>query len=271
MESSPFTPVDPVRPVAPYLGGKRNLAKRLVALIEKIPHDAYAEPFVGMGGVFLRRRMRPPVEFINDAGRDVYNLYPVLQEHYQPFIDLLRWKLSSRAEFERLLAIDPSTLTDMQRAARFLYLQRIAFGGKPVNRNYGVQVRAPRFDVTRVQPMLEDLRDRLSGVTVECLGFEAFIRRYDRPGMLFFIDPPYWGGEGDYGPGLFSRTDYEVLRGLLQGLQGRFVMTLNDVPAVRETFAAFELEAVSHTYRVSGGPTEARELIITDGRGFGVL
>lgn len=73
-ESSPFTPVDPVKPVAPYIGGKRNLAKRLVALIETVPHRTYAEPFVGMGGVFLRRRLRPPAEVINDWSRDIYNL-----------------------------------------------------------------------------------------------------------------------------------------------------------------------------------------------------
>jgi hypothetical protein len=62
----PKSAVNPVRPVAGYIGGKRNLAKRLTALIETIPHNCYAEPFVGMGGVFLRRRSRPPAEIIND-------------------------------------------------------------------------------------------------------------------------------------------------------------------------------------------------------------
>ena len=51
--------VRPVPPAAGYIGGKRNLAGRLVAMIERIEHDGYAEPFVGMGGVFLRRRAQP--------------------------------------------------------------------------------------------------------------------------------------------------------------------------------------------------------------------
>lgn len=263
MESSPLTPVAPVKPIAPYLGGKRNLAKRLVSLIEATPHDLYAEPFVGMGGVFLRRSMRPRAEVINDAGRDVYNLYRVLQEHYLPFVELVRWKLSSRAEFERLMQVPAETLTDMQRAARFLYLQRLAFGGKVAGRNYAMAKMGSRFDVTRLQAMLEDMRDRLAGVTVECMDFGGFIQRYDQPGALFFLDPPYWGGESDYGDGLFSRSDYERLRGLLEALRGRFIMTINDVPAIRAEFAGFAIQEVSHTYRVSGGPTEARELIIT--------
>ena len=46
------------RPVAPWLGGKRNLAKRICAAVDVIPHSTYAEPFVGMGGIFLRRSQR---------------------------------------------------------------------------------------------------------------------------------------------------------------------------------------------------------------------
>ena len=62
-------PVDPVAPVAPWLGGKSRLAKRLCAMIEAVPHRLYAEPFVGMGGVFFRRTFQRPVEVINDKRR----------------------------------------------------------------------------------------------------------------------------------------------------------------------------------------------------------
>lgn len=50
-----MTDVQPVSPAAPYLGGKRNLARRIVAMLRDIPHRTYVEPFVGMGGIFLRR------------------------------------------------------------------------------------------------------------------------------------------------------------------------------------------------------------------------
>ncbi len=42
-------------PLAPWFGGKKHLAKRIIERIDAIPHRCYAEPFVGMGGVFLRR------------------------------------------------------------------------------------------------------------------------------------------------------------------------------------------------------------------------
>jgi DNA adenine methylase len=259
-------PVASALPVAPYLGGKRNLAKRLISLIDATPHNLYAEPFVGMGGVFLRRKLRPKAEVINDFGKEVFNFYRVLQVHYVAFLEMLRFQITMRAEFERLTKVDPETLTDMQRAARFLYLQRVAFGGKPTGQSYGVSVGRPgRFDVTRLQPMLEDLHERLAGVDIECLPFDAFMRRYDRPGTLFYIDPPYWGGEDDYGKGMFPRSNFEVLRDLLEGLQGRFILSINDVPATRELFGQFEIVEAAHTYRISGAPTEAKELIVMGG------
>lgn len=264
MESSPFSAVAPVRPAAPYIGGKRNLARRLVSIIETIPHRTYAEPFVGMGGVFLRRRLRPQAEVINDWSQDVATFYRVLQRHYVAFRDMLRFQLTTRSEFERLIRVDPSTLTDMERAARFLYLQRTAFGGKVTGRNFGVSMHRPgNFDVTKLGPMLEDLHERLGGVIIERLPFEAFIRRYDSPATLFYLDPPYWGTEDSYGADLFSRDQFEVLAGALAEAKGRFVLSLNDRPEVRETFAAFNIEAVQTTYSLQGGGQAAGEVIIS--------
>ena len=127
--------VPPVFPAAGYIGGKRNLARRLISIIGRVPHDSYAEPFVGMGGIFLRRPTRPRAEAINDISGDVATFFRILQEHYPYFIDMLRWRITSRAEFDRLRALPADRLTDLQRAARFLYLQRLAFGGKVSGRN----------------------------------------------------------------------------------------------------------------------------------------
>lgn len=268
MESNPkgLEAVQPVLPVAPYLGGKRNLAKRLIARIGGINHDTYAEPFVGMGGVFLRRPARPTAEVINDLNREVATFFRILQRHYVAFLDMLRFQITTRTEFERLNSTDPATLTDLERAARFLYLQRTAFGGRGYRPTFGVAPARPaRFDVTKLQPMLEDLHTRLSSVTIECLPWEAFISRYDRPGTLFYLDPPYWGGEADYGKGMFAREDYSAMAGALRCIRGRFLLSINDVPEIREIFSGFALEEVQTTYSVAKGKrTTANELIISN-------
>lgn len=261
-------PVTPIRPVAPWLGGKRGLAKRICAIIDATPHAVYAEPFVGMGGIFLRRTRRPKAEYINDRGREVYTLFRVLQEHYVAFLDLLRFQITTQANFNRLVGVDPDTLTDMQRAARFLYLQRLAFGGKVSGRNFGIAADRPaRFNLTTLEPDLEALHSRLSGVTVTCLDFADFITRIDREGALFYLDPPYWGCEDDYGRELFSRARFEEMAAQLATIKGRFILSLNDRSEVRETFARFTLTEVKTTYTISAkkeGQGERAELLISN-------
>lgn len=258
-------PVAPVAPAAPWLGGKRNLAKRICAILDNTPCQTYCEPFVGMGGIFLRRTARPKAEVINDAGRDIANLFRILQRHYPQFLEILRFQLTVRAEFERLVATRPETLTDLERAARFLYLQRTAFGGKVSGRNFGVSKDRPgRFNLTTLEPMLEDLHTRLAGVVIECLDFGEFIHRYDGPGTLLYLDPPYWGCESDYGKELFSRADFQRLADQLAGIQGSFLMSINDVPEIREIFAWASIEPIQTTHSVAGKGrnTEAAELLI---------
>jgi DNA adenine methylase len=273
MEGSSMTepmlePVRPVGPVAAYIGGKRVLSKRLVEMISATPHGLYAEPCVGMGGVFFRRTHRPKAEVINDISADVATLFRILQRHYPQFLDTLKWQLSSRAEYDRLLRVAPDTLTDLERSARFLYLQRLAFGGKVVNRAFGVSVGLPaRFDLTKLVPMLEDVHERLCGVTIERLPFAELITKYDRPDALFYIDPPYVGCEADYGKGVFSPADFGVLKTLLEGLQGRFILSINDTPMIRDLYSGMQIEPVQLNYRISGGVTPARELIISGGKG----
>lgn len=265
VDADGMRPVAPTLPVVPYIGGKRNLARRLVERIEAIAHTTYAEAFVGMAGVFLRRRSAPKAEVINDCSQDVATFFRVVQRHYPAFRDMIRFQITSRAEFDRLAATDPDTLTDLERSARFLYLQATAFGGKVAGRTFGVSPARPgRFDLTRLGPMLEDVHARLAGVTVERLPFDRFIARYDRPGTLFYLDPPYWGCETDYGKGLFARDDFARLAEILADLKGRFLLSLNDRPEVREIFAGFDQEPVATRYSVGTASTPARELIISN-------
>ena len=180
-------------------------------------------------------------------------------------MDMLRWQITSRSEFERLLASAPGALTDLERAARFLYLQRTAFGGKVNGRTFGVSViQGVRFDVVKLGSILEDVHERLTGVVIERLPWADFLRRYDRPQTLFYLDPPYFGNEGDYDPGVFAAADFEKMADLLAGLSGHFLLSLNDHPEVRRLFRSFQIEAVSTTYTLSAGASRvAAELLIS--------
>ncbi|WP_275789674.1 DNA adenine methylase [Pararhizobium gei] len=253
------------QPPAAWIGGKRTLAPRLVQRISQTPHNIYAEPFVGMGGVFFRRRRVPRTEVINDRNGEVVNLFRILQRHYPQFMDTLKFQITSRKEFARLKACDPATLTDLERAARFLYLQKLAFGGKVSGQTFGVDTsRDARFNLNRLAPLLEDVHERLSGVVIENLDWAAFIDRYDRPETLFYLDPPYFGNEDDYGKALFGPEQFELMAEKLSGIRGSFIVSINDVQPIRKIFREFTFAEAELNYSVGGGKgTPARELIIT--------
>ena len=84
-----------------------------------------------------------------------------------------------------------------------------------------------------------------------------------RGGVDFFLDPPNWRCEDYYGKTLFARDDFARLAGALASIDGRLVFSLNDVPMVRETFAAFSMETVGTSYSLTTGSTKkAGEVII---------
>jgi DNA adenine methylase len=108
------------------------------------------------------------------------------------------------------------------------------------------------------------LNDRLAGVTIENLPYGEFIARYDGPGTLFYLDPPYFGSEDFYGPSVFARADFGRLAEQLAAITGQFILTVNDMPETRAIFGAFDQECVAVTYTAAEGAAKsASELIVS--------
>lgn len=258
--------VTPIVPPAPYVGGKNYLARRIISIIEAIAHTTYAEPFLGMGGIFLKRRWQAKAEIINDVSGDVINLFRILQRHYSQFMDCLKFQITSRQEFERLLKVEPATLTDLERAARFLYLQRLSFGGKVRSPTFGIEKeRSARFEITKLAPILADIHERIAGVIIENLDWHQFIMRYDSENTLFYLDPPYWGVEDYYGKEVFHRDDFAKMAEQLSQVKGSFLLSINDVKDIRTIFKAFAMSEVKVNYCLSSKKLKkTSELIITN-------
>lgn len=246
-----------------WLGGKSRLADRI---IERMPeHQAYCEVFAGAAWV-LFRKPESRVEIINDINRDLVTLYRCVKHHLPELVAQFRWMLVAREEFDRFMQTPAETLTDIQRSARFYYLAKSAFGARVRNPTFGIAATAPsRLNLLRVEEDLSEAHLRLSRVYVENRPYAELLTRFDKPGTLFYLDPPYWGCEKDYGEGLFAREDFTTLAAMLDQVKGRFIMSLNDRPEVREAFANFRIEAVTTRYSVGAKKTDlAGEVLITN-------
>lgn len=254
------------QPIIPWIGGKRRLAAQILAVFPE--HSCYVEPFCGAAAIFFSK---PPVkaEILNDINLDLTNLYRVVASHLEEFVRHFRWSITSRKMFEWAQMSQPETLTDIQRAARFFYLQKLCFGGKVEGQTFGTSTTAPaRLNFLRIEEDLTAAHIRLVGATVENLPWDECVRRYDRPHTLAYMDPPYWETTGYGVP--FGLEQYDLMAELMRTMKGKAVVSVNDHPAMRKAFAGLPMTRLPVRYTV-GKPgqrgAETGELLIRSWKG----
>mgnify|MGYP001233747457 CR=1 FL=1 len=251
-----------------WQGGKSRLAH---TIIERMPeHTTYCEVFAGAAWV-LFGKAPSKAEIINDINRELVTLYRCVQHHLPALAEQFRWMLVAREEFDRFMATPVEVLTDIQRAARFFYVMKTSFGAKVRGPTFGAtHTQPPRLNLLRIEEDLSAAHLRLARVLVECRPWSEVIDRFDSAGTLFYLDPPYWGCENDYGLGLFERDDFARMAEQLTRVKGRFILSLNDTPGVREVFARFHIESVKTRYSINSNVNDrgkaVPEVLITNYR-----
>lgn len=238
-------------PVIPWPGGKRRLAKKLLPLIESRPHTCYVEEFAGGASMFYLRRPAE-VEVLNDVNGEVMNLYRVIKNHLDEFAKQFKFIVSSRLLFENHKDTPPHVLTDIQRAARFFYLQKLAFGGKVSSRVFGTSPSSPpRLNILRLEEDLTQAHLRLARAWIEDLSWNDCLAKWDRDYTLHFLDPPYYETEGYGVP--FDLEQYERIAASMAAMKGSALLTINDHPAMRRIFKGFKHDTVDIDYTIGGG------------------
>lgn len=229
-----------------YMGGKSRLA---ATIVKKIPdHKCYVEPFCGACWIFLNKEPVPS-EIINDRDSELVTFWRVLQNHLEEFLRYYKFSVTSREIFDLENRKDPTTLTDIQRAVRYFYLQRHSFGGKVDGRTFGTSTTGGGpLHLSDMEERLLEVHWRMKRLTIENLDACDCITRYDRPHTFFYIDPPYYETAGYADP--FCHGDYERLKRTLDQVKGKFILSLNDHPEVRRIFKGFKFQKVTLKYSV---------------------
>jgi len=115
----------------------------------------------------------------------------------------------------------------------------------------------------RNEERVKEASERLRDVIIENMDFERLIARYDGPDTFFYLDPPYYTKER-----LYERDDaeaftrHEDLAAILKGIRGKFLLSYNDDPFVRQLYAGCTIDEVEATYSVSGQKQRQVELLI---------
>jgi DNA adenine methylase len=213
--------------------------------------------------VFFRKEPSK-VEVLNDLDGEMVNFFRICQQHYEELLRYMRFMIVGRSWHQLLKATDPVTLTDIQRAARHLYLLKNSYAGLIRNLNYKCNVaHGPNLNLERLPAIIEETHKRLARVQLECLPYEKVLEKYDREWTLFYLDPPYFGLKL-YRHNL-TTADFEKMSERLGTLKAKFVLSLNDVPEVRRIFKPFKFREIELAYtaqKVAG--RRYKEVLITN-------
>lgn len=222
---------EPVPPPVTWFGSKSRLVKEIVKHFPD--HQTYVDVFGGSGAVLLGKKPSK-VEVYNDLNRKMTSLFNVLSDKRktQELVRRLELTPYSRDEFKSAAASIDDEYDEIELARLMIVVQRQSHGGLAKQWSYCVDAPAGGYSAsvrkfhTGIE-RLPNVQARMRKVQIENLCFTDLIPRYDRPGTLFYLDPPYVPDtriNGQY-ENEMTIEDHHALVDLLLSSSGMFVLS----------------------------------------------
>jgi DNA adenine methylase len=229
-------------PLLSWPGGKSRHLKRL---LPHVPAAAgYIEAFAG-GCALLLAKPKSRLEVVNDTNGDITNLYRCAARHPDELARSLRELPPASREqttISRNLLKTHGVLTDIQRAAIFLHLNKTSFAGSgtslAIQRNPNARACLGTSDLIE---RIARFRDRFDSVVIEQLDYRRLLDLYDHPGNFIFLDPPYGVSSVKNYAG-WGEADLTEFRDRVTQLKARWLVTLDDSPHNRSLWAGHDID-----------------------------
>lgn len=217
-----------VRPLVRWAGSKRQVVPMLRELVPEA-YQRYVEPFAG--SMCLCLALQPKHAAINDLNSQLVDCYKVVRRQPVKVHELAASLPSDKETYYRVRAQDVSNLNGIERAARFLYLNRNCFNGVYRTDKLG-RFNVPIGRRTGALPSVEcfeEFAKAVAGFSFTSGDFEAFCHKC-RDGDFVYLDPPYTSSArkttGEYGPNAFDGTDAPRLFKVLEEMDSKGVKFL---------------------------------------------
>ena len=247
-----------LKPIVKWAGGKRQLLDDIAPLVPNNP-SLYVEPFVGGAAVLLHKQ--PKHARINDFNEELVNVYCVVRDNPDTLLGLLREHERNDASdyFYEVRGIDRTddfaNLTNVQRAARIIYLNKTCFNGL-FRVNSAGQLNAPygRYKHPNIvnEPGIRALSKYLQGDIDICCGDYADCLVNLPKGSFVYLDPPYMpitatSAFTGYTQDGFGYEEQERLRDECAKLRDAgiaFLQSNSDCDEIRELYEGFTIRTV---------------------------
>ena len=257
--------VDASTGIAPFLkwiGGKRWLVRHGVAVPVLRPGATYFEPFAGAGSLYFA--LAPEKAVLADVNRQLMWAYAGVRNHAESVIKRLEGMENTQSFFDQMKAANPRSPID--RAARFIYLNRTAYGGVyRVNQKGAFNVPFGNYSGRLIcqADVLRACSKLLKSATLRCDPFDATVLAAQEGDFVYF-DPPYTL-EAASERSMFNRYHrrmftWEMHQQLAESARvlsakGVFVLVSNTAhPAVAELYGDFVTHTIKRRSQLSRDP-----------------
>lgn len=256
----------PVLPFLKWPGGKRWLAPHVAEIVRGALRGTYYEPFLGGGAVFFH--LRPERAVLSDINGDLLNTYAVVHSHPKEVVEAVQAMPVSKMDYYRIREHEPENA--LERAARFLYLNRTAFGGIYRLNRYG-KFNVPFGDRTPEalwrDRLIESAALALDATDLRVSDFEAVISTAG-DGDVVYCDPTYTVAHSNngflrYNEKNFAWHDQQRLARAAGNARERGAMVIisnADHLSIRELYRGEEYLLVERPSNVSTDPSRRRSV-----------
>lgn len=256
-------------PIVKWVGGKRQLMFELLKNMPK-SYNRYFEPFIGGGALFFE--LQPEQAYISDMNEELINLYSVVRDNVYELIDDLSKHEVSKEYFLEIRNIDRTEkyaeLSDVERASRFIYLNRTCFNGMyRVNSQGQFNVPYGHYKNPRIidENNLLNCSELLKKTEIKCADFSEILTKVKKGDFVYF-DPPYVPLNETSSFTSYTKDGFDIdmqfkLRDVCDELDSmgiKFMLSNSDTKLVNELYANYEIKKVFASRQINAN---------ADGRG----
>lgn len=246
-----------IRPILRWAGSKRKLLPYLLASAP-ISYKRYIEPFLGSGCFFLA--LQPARALLGDFNVDLMAMYSVLRRCPGALALRVHSMPNTMKYYYQLRSQDQSELRSIDRAARFIYLNRFCFNGV-YRENRAGKFNVPRGSHTGKLPSIDEFRECAKAFrrAVLCSGdFEKCLKNV-RKGDFVYLDPPYATSrrqnDGEYGYDCFTEKDIPRLVTALKVGHDRgasILLSYSSMPLLRKELPDWNFREIKIRRNIAG-------------------
>ena len=260
---------DETYPIVKWVGGKRQLMFELLKNMQK-NYNRYFEPFIGGGALFFE--LQPNNAYISDTNEELINLYQVVRDNINELIKDLKKHKITKEYFMEIRNIDRTqeyqNWSDIQKASRFIYLNRTCFNGMyRVNSKGEFNVPFGNYKNPRIvdENNLLNCSELLKNTEIECADFSQILSKVKK-GDFVYLDPPYVPLNETSSFTSYTKDGFDLdmqfkLRDVCDELDNKgvkFLLSNSDTKLVNELYENYNIKKVFATRAINANP---------DGRG----